>query len=461
MSAEPRQIASAEFWTRWEDQIVNGEFPLRRLLGCSDRAAVFLTEHKGKDAAIKLVRTDGLGAKAQLKHWKAAAAVTHPHLVKLFEMGQWRPGRREFVFVIMEHAEQTLDQILAQRALTADEVREMLPPTLDALAHLHGNQLVHGRLRPSNFLAVNDQLKLASDNLRPAGRSTDNTLRISWYDPPELNEVGTSTAGDVWGFGMTLVQALTLGTPTWPDQKSETATLPANLPAPFVGLVRRCLSRTPTNRPTVLELEAPFKTASRANAGTDTPPVAARTITTRKIVVPPPPRSHRKRNLSLAAAVTLLIGVAGWTRFSDTSQAQPQPTLAAAPAPVAPMVIERTPEPTPQPAAPVADAQEPLVLEITPTAVLHEAMPTVPENVSVKIQDPVDVTLRVLVDSSGDVMGALMEDPGPTKFKSLAKLADQAAREWKFAETEQEDARVWLLRFEFTREGVTAMATEQ
>jgi hypothetical protein len=52
-----------------------------------------------------------------------------------------------------------------------------------------------------------------------------------------------------------------------------------------------------------------------------------------------------------------------------------------------------------------------------------------------------------------------MENPGQNK--TLARLADNAAREWKFAETEQEDPRVWLLRFEFTREGVTAMATEQ
>jgi hypothetical protein len=488
MSAEPRQIASAEFWTRWENQIVDGVFPLRRLLGCSDRAAVFLTEHKAKNlpnAAIKLVRTDGLGAKAQLKQWKAAAAVSHPHLVSLFDMGRWRPGRREFVYVVMEYAEQTLDQILSRRALSADEVREMLPPTLDALAHLHRSQLVHGRLRPSNFLAVNDELKLASDNLRPAGRSTESSLRISWYDPPELNESGTSTAGDVWGFGMTLVQALTLGTPEWSDQRAETASLPANLPTPFVGLVRRCLSRTPAHRPTVIELMAPFKSALRANSKSDAPPLALPTtprVAASKVappkVAPPkavskdtakdkdiakelaPPRSHRKRNLSLAVAATLVIAAVGWTRFSEMSQAQPQASMGSEPAPVAAPVVAMAPEPSPQPAELVASVTEaPLELEITPTAVVHEATPTVPQDISEKIQGPIDVTLRVLVDPAGDVMAALMENPGQNK--TLARLADNAAREWKFAETEQEDPRVWLLRFEFTREGVTAMATEQ
>jgi len=454
MAAEPRQVASAEFWTRWENQVVDGVFPLRRLLGCSDRAAVFLTEHKAKglpNAAIKLVRTDGLGAKAQLQQWKAAAALSHPHLVQLFDMGRWRPGRREFVYVVMEYAEQTLDQILSQRALTADEVREMLPHTLDALAYLHRSEQVHGRLRPSNFLAVNDQLKLACDNVRSAGHPTDNSLRISWYDPPELNTSGASAAGDVWGFGMTLLQALTLGTPEWPDQRSETASLPTSLPAPFVGLVRRCLSRTPANRPTVIELEAPFKSALRANSTGDTPTLPQPAA--RKIIAAPPP-SSRKRNLSLATAATLLIGVGGYMGLSNTSETAPQAAMAAAAPPVAPAVVEPKPEP-------VAAVQPelPAEFEVTPQAVLYEAKPDVPQDISDKIRDPIDVTLRVLVDASGDVMGALMENPG--RNKSLAKLADNAAREWKFAETEQEDPRVWLLRFEFTREGVTASATEQ
>jgi hypothetical protein len=465
MSAEPKQVAGGEFWTRWEHQVVNGVFPLRRLLGCSDRTAVFLTEYKAKNlpnAAIKLVRTDGVGAKAQLKQWKAAAALSHPHLVRLFEMGRWRPGRREFAFVVMEYADQTLDQILSRRTLTLDEVREMLPPTLDALDYLHHHRLVHGRLRPSNLLAVNDQLKLASDNVRAPGRASDGTLRISWYDPPELNESGASTAGDIWGFGMTLLQALTRGTPEWPDTRSETASLPANLPAAFVGLVRRCLSRTPANRPTVDELEAPFKTALRGNSTADTHSHAPKRRTSQTAA---PPRSRRKRNLSLAVAATLLIAAVGWVRYSDPSQADQQTFVVTddTPAPPPP-VVAKAPEPIVEPAEPVAlAATEESVIpeEATPSGVLYEAKPVIPQDISDKIRDPIDVTLRVLVDSSGDVVGALMEDPGPSKYKSLARLADEAAREWKFAETEQEDARVWLLRFEFSREGVTAQATEQ
>lgn len=461
MAAEPRQIASAEIWTRWEDQVVNGTFPLRRLLGCSDHSAVFLTEYKAKklpDAAIKLMRTDGVRAKAQLKHWKAAAALSHPNLVRLFETGRCRLGGREFVFVVMEYAEQTLDQILNRRALSPDEVREMLPPTLGALAYLHGNQLVHGQLRPSNFLAIGDQLKLASDNIRPAGHpSNDGIVRISWYDPPELSDCGATTAADVWGLGVTLVEALTLNTPIWPDQLAATVTLPANMPVPFVGLVRRCLSRNPASRPSVIELEAPYKAAARANSIADPEPVADPIL--HEIT---PPRSHRKRNLSLAVTAALLISLAVWMRFSETSQAVPQSAVVSAPPPVAAPVIPKSPEAISGPSGPVdpAPAEPPVAPEAAPNAaVLFEAQPNVPPDVIEKIQSPTYVSLRVLVDPSGNVLGALMENPGRSKY--LARLADEAARDWKFVETEQQSARVWLLRFKFTGEGVTATATEQ
>ena len=36
-----------------------------------------------------------------------------------------------------------------------------------------------------------------------------------------------------------------------------------------------------------------------------------------------------------------------------------------------------------------------------------------------------------------------------------ARLAGEAADKWKFAPTDERGSRVWLLRFEFTRDGAT------
>src|ERR1700736_5321650 len=188
-----------EVWTKWEGQVISGVFPLRRFLSASDHSAVFLTEHKAQNlpnAALKLVPVIPALAQALLSQWTTAATLSHPHLIRLLEAGRCQHEGRPFLFIVMEYAEQTLSQILPQRALTPVEVREMLLPSLNALAFLHSMNLVQGQMKPSNILVVNDQLKLASDTVRPADAATAKFTKSSVYDPPEAKDRSFSAAGD-------------------------------------------------------------------------------------------------------------------------------------------------------------------------------------------------------------------------------------------------------------------------
>src|SRR6202043_3122370 len=115
------------------------------------------------------------------------------------------------------------------------EVREMLPPPLNALAYLHGKHLVQGQLKPSNILVVGDQLKLASDTVRPAGEPAASIAQPSVYEPPEATDGSFSAAGDIWALGITLVEALTQHPPAWPERRYDTVSLPTAFPAMFAG----------------------------------------------------------------------------------------------------------------------------------------------------------------------------------------------------------------------------------
>ena len=407
MSAEPRRVTNAEVWTEWESRVVNDVFPLRRFLGRSNHSAVFLTEYKAENlpnVAIKFVPADTLQTEAQLVQWGAAATLSHPHLVRIFDVGRCQFRGRGFLFVVMEYAEQTLAQILRQRALTPDEVREMLPPTLNAVAFLHRNNLVHGQLKPSNFLVVNDQLKLASDTVRPIGTSPSAIARTSLYDPPELKDGAISAAGDAWGLGITLVEALTQHTPAWPDERSETlpVLLPTGFPAPFADTVQRCLSRTAANRPTLAELQTQYKPAPQAQV--ISVPQSPGRASARAATAP---QSSPKRHLLLSVtAAVLLISLAAWFGLrlvqnqadsrqstSDTSRAQLQapaspayageaaadPDAAPADAATAPAITaERAAAPASVAAAPASVAAAPASVATAPapaTAAARAAAP--------------------------------------------------------------------------------------
>src|SRR5262249_28415772 len=141
-----------EVWTRWEGQVINGAYPLRRFLNASDHSAVFLTESPFEgflNAAIKIIPADPVSAESQLWRWKTAATLSHPHLMRLVESGQFELQGRQYLFVVMEYAEENLSQVLPYRALTPGEIRELLVPTLQALAYLHGENWVQGQLKPS------------------------------------------------------------------------------------------------------------------------------------------------------------------------------------------------------------------------------------------------------------------------------------------------------------------------
>ena len=188
-------------WKQWEGQIVNGSFPLRQYLGGSDHSAVFLTERRGREpqrAAIKLIAVDP--ANTAKSSWRAGSSPQSSPILTCcgcLKRGSCQLDKVVLLYVVMEYAEDNLAQILPQRALTPEEVRDLLEPALDALAFIHGKSLVHGRLKPSNVMAAGDQLKLSSDSLvrtgDPAGRRETGFIP-QFYDAPELAN-GNISAG--------------------------------------------------------------------------------------------------------------------------------------------------------------------------------------------------------------------------------------------------------------------------
>jgi len=440
-------------WTKWEGEIVSGAWPLRRLLSGSDHSGVFLTQDNAQNianAAIKIIPTNPTHTLAQLSQWRTAASLSHPHLIRLLDAGRCQLGGQQFLYVAMEYAEETLSQILPYRALTPDEVRDMLRPTLDALAFLHRKKLVHGQLKPTNFLVVDDQLKLASDTVRPAGESRASIDRPSLYDPPEAINGRISAAGDIWALGITMVEALTQCPPVWPDEQSKIVSLPDSLPPTFLETVRRCLSRNPADRPTVTDLEGEFNLERQAPVLASPHPVER--IATGETASPQ--KSPKQRLFVAIIAVLLIILVAVWTGlrlFQNNSNSQ-QPASRTSPSA---MSTETKPTPS-RPASPPSDRPARPLADTAPL-VLHKEIPDVPRSASSTIHGHINVAVRVTVDSSGNVIGETLENPGPSKY--FARLASAAAKKWKFAPAENQDSREWLLRFEFARDGTTGHAT--
>jgi serine/threonine protein kinase len=429
-------MTEIEIWTKWESQIVNGLFPLRRFLGRSNHSVVFLTEFRAQNlakAAIKLVPADPAVDESQLSRWQRIAALSHPHLIRILDSGRCKLGGHPFLFVVMEYAEQTLAQILPHRPLTPDEVREMLTPTLGALAYLHRKNLVQGQLKPVNFLVVNDQLKLASDAIRSAGDPAIVSAKPSVYDPPEAKNGAMDAAGDVWGLGITLVEALTQNPAAVLGESSD----------PLTGAVRRCLSPNPAGRPTISDLQAQFSPGSPAPA----PPVPRLPADMKVPGKPAPaPSASKTRLLVPAIAVGVIVLVAIWAGMRPF-RSHPNSTVPPS------STAQSTSQPSAAPAAASQSSATPLSAV---AAVLHQEIPALSHGTRDSIRGQIKVTVLVTVDRSGNVVGETLENQGSSKY--FARLATEAAKKWKFTPADNQDSRQWLLQFEFTRSGAAGQA---
>jgi len=257
----------SEQWKKWEGQPVEGKFVLGQCLASTEFHAVFLTELRdppGKKAVLKLVAAGSPAAEDQLGLWKRAAHLTHPNLLTIFDAGRCRLEDLPFIYAVMEYAEENLGEILPQRALTPEEVRDVLDPTLDVLVYLHGKGLVQGHLKPSNILATHDRLKLSSDSLFPIGDRRQLLRGRDIYDAPEMQSAPVSPKEDVWSLGVTLVEALTQHPPVFSSEHSTDPSVPRELPDLFLVIAKHALRRDPNHRWSVAEIAARLNPAPLA-----------------------------------------------------------------------------------------------------------------------------------------------------------------------------------------------------
>jgi TonB family protein len=415
----------------WEGRLVDGRFSLLQYLGSSQRGDVFLTELPGQGsqkAAIKLIPNDRRNAADLEGDWDAIAKLSHPHLMRLFHTGHCEINSARLHYVVMEYAEEDLSQILPVRPLTAPETAEMLGAVVDVLSFLHAKGFVHGHIKPSNIMAVGDQLKVSSDRLQLSGKPSDRLSELSIYDAPEVGSGKLSPAMDVWALGITLMAALTQNPPAW--DRSGQIIIPESIPEPFREIAGECLQIDSAKRCSLAQVASLLQPASAERAETSS---------TRSSDV------KRRMWLPAAAGIIVIALIVGFRLLTQHGHVQTQPAM-----------INQA-----QPASPAAPPVSNVQSGVVQGSAIERVVPDVPRGARDTIHGKIKVSIKLNVDSSGKVSAATMENAGPSKY--FANLALSAARRWKFKAAQVDGQPVsskWMLRFRFSRSGTEVVPIE-
>jgi TonB family protein len=443
--------------SEWVGRVIDGRFALQEWLGGSGGNGVFLTELPQpitKKAAIKLIPAEGGEVDAYLARWAKIANLSHPHLMKVFRSGRFQFGSTGLVYVVTECADEVLSQILPERALTPEETREMLELVIDALGYLHGKSFVHGHLKPSNILVVNDQLKLSADNVTAAGSLRDRLQMPGVYDAPEATRGLIVPSADVWALGMTLVEVMTQRPPVWEGGANREPVVAASMPRPFAEIARECLRRDPDQRPTLSEIKARLEPSRpiefRVSKAEKPPAAAAPAPATAEILSTDEEASAavglKMRLLPLAGGVLVVLVVLGLLLMRGHSKPDAVPSA----------VGQNTGE---------VSASGSVSAETGVTAkgaVAHRVVPDVPAFARHTIRGTVSMAIRVKADANGQVTDATFKSGGSSKY--FERTALDAAREWKFKpplKDGQPAESAWLIHFKFRESGTETAAVEE
>lgn len=337
------------------------QFKLLKPLGRGGMGEVFLAEDGtlNRKVALKFLpeplQQDDAARERLLREAQAAAALDHPYICKIYEIGEV-DGKS---FIAMEYIEgMTAQEKLRGGPLPLTELLQVSIEIGEAVDAAHKKQIVHRDLKTANVMITPDghvkvmdfglakqvamegqdsKVETLSANLTEGGTTLGTVVYMS---PEQVRGDPLDTRSDIFSLGVLLYELATGMVPfqgatsglTYDAILNRGATPPRKLnrevPAEFEQIIQKALEKDRENRyQTVKELVVDLKRLRR-DSGTDTPPFEESSFAR--------PRAKSGATRWVAAAAVLAVAIMGWFFLRPSGsdvvgEAQPITSLAVLP----------------------------------------------------------------------------------------------------------------------------------
>ncbi|MCD0448254.1 protein kinase [Actinocorallia sp. API 0066] len=302
-----------------------GRFPLVERLGEGGQGIVYL----GRDpetsdlVAVKVLKAaDDAEARERLEREMNAAMQVRLQYCIARVIGFDFEGARPYIVTEYVDGPSLFERVAESGPLRGGDLERLLIFTAQALVTIHGSGVVHRDLKPANVLLGRDGPRVVDFGI---ARHVDHHTRgqlvgtPSYLAPELLREERASRASDIWAWACTMVFAATGYPPFGPfdnDGGGVAAILGRIMHAQprlgagveeFEPLLRRCLDKDPTRRPTARQVRDQLESALEADVphgdsaplpfsplpvGPPGPGFAWRNETVDRGLTPPPQHTH-------------------------------------------------------------------------------------------------------------------------------------------------------------------------
>ena len=231
-------------------------FRILEKLGEGGMGEVFLARDITLDRKVALkflpekLQQDPTARKRFLREAKSAAALDHPFICKIYEIGE----AQDRTFIAMEYIQgRTLEARMAESPLSMGDVLETAWEIADALEGAHRLGIVHRDLKPSNVMLIPEgHIKVMDFGLAkrvtPEGEEEDVSTvltqdgaavgTVPYMSPEQVRGRPLDTRSDIFSFGVVLYEMVTGVHPFKKDSIMDTAqTILSATPPPIARYV--------------------------------------------------------------------------------------------------------------------------------------------------------------------------------------------------------------------------------
>ena len=203
------------------ERILGGRYELEEKIGSGGMAEVYKAHDNSLDrtVAVKILheafRSDEEFIKKFQREAKAAARLSHPNIVSIYDVGV--EGHNEY-YIVMEYVEgkSLKDKIRDEGPLDILTATKIAKDIASGLAHAHANNLVHCDIKPHNILMTNSgHAKIADFGIARA--ITESTMTyggnvvgsVHYFSPEQAQGGAITPKSDVYSLGIVMYEMLT------------------------------------------------------------------------------------------------------------------------------------------------------------------------------------------------------------------------------------------------------------
>ena len=205
-------------------KVLGGRYEILEQIGGGGMALVYKARCQLLDrlVAVKVLKDEFVDDEEFVRKFKresqAAASLSHPNIVNIYDVGVEKQENREIHYIVMEYIKGgTLKDLIRKKdKLSLDETIDYSQQIASALQDAHKNKIVHRDIKPQNIMITDDnRVKVTDFGIARASTSatvttTSDALGSVHYFSPEQARGGyTDEKSDIYSLGIVMYEMAT------------------------------------------------------------------------------------------------------------------------------------------------------------------------------------------------------------------------------------------------------------